>query len=249
MTLSALRGRARRRWAAWAFYGGLVLGMVLLGGIAWANFEARMFYPSDMFTPGSKRERLRSLHCPLVVAQDEEAQLRLRVTNPLDRPVRRFVRITVALRHLLLVDQQKIWLDLGPHETQEVTWQIPASQGVYGGWFLMTSVYLGATGELLPSINDCGIWVWPIRGLPGAWALSLAFGLAFGLMAAGLYPGGLSHASGTARVLFGLYLIAWVAQVVFRAWVLSGTLLAMLTIILIMWALQQVESPNGPPPE
>jgi len=249
MSRSYVLGRAPARWASWVFYLGLVLGIGLLGGIVWANFEARMFYPSDMFTPGSKRERLRSLYCPPVVAQDETARLRLKVRNPLDRPVRRFVRITVALRHLLLVDQQKIWLDLGPHETQEVTWEIPASQGVYGGWFLMTSVYLGATGELLPSINDCGIWVWPIRGISGAWALSLASGLVFGLMAAGLYAGGLGAVSGTARILFGLYLVAWIAQIALRAWVLSGALLAILSIILLMWALQQIESPDGPPPE
>ncbi len=242
-----MRGRPARRWAPVAFYAGLLLGMLLLGGIAWANFEARMFYPSDMFTPGSKRERLRSLRCPLVVSQDETARLHLTVTNPLDRPVRRFVRITVALGHVLLVDQHKIWLDMGPRETKEVTWEIPASQGVFGGWFLMTSVYLGATGRLLPSLNDCGIWVWPVRGVPGAWALSLAFGLAFGLMAAGLYAGRLHDASGTARVVFGLYLSAWVAQVVFRGWVVSAALLALLAIILLMALLQRLEYSNGAP--
>ena len=239
------RPPAPRAWATVAFAVGLVLGLFLLAGIAWANFEARLFYPSDFFTPGSKRERLRGLQCPLVVAQDETAQLRLRLRNPLDRPLRRFVRITVALRHVLLVDQDKVWLDFAPHETKTVTWDIPASEGVYGGWFLMTSVYAGATGDLAPGLNDCGIWVWPVRHIPGAWALSAAFGLAFGLMAAGLFPGGLSAVSGATRGLFAAYLVAWLAQVALRAWVFSAAVLALLALGLLMGLLQHLGGDDG----
>jgi len=244
MSPSTASPRRIAPWAPWVFYLGLILGLILLGGLAWANFEARMFYPWDKFTPGKTRERLRSLQCPLVVGQDEVAQVRLTITNPLDRPLRQFVRVTVALGHMLLVDQQQTWLELAPHEKHEMTWEIPASEGVYGGRILMTSVYsfyMAPGGEIVSGINDCGIWVWPIRGIPGAWALSLVSGLVFGLMAVGLYVGGLIHASGPVRVLFGLYLLAWILQIGFRGWLPTGLLIVLMVIILLMWGLQRLE--------
>ncbi len=238
------QGVRPRSWAWPVFVLALVLGLLLLGGVVWANLEARLFYPTDLFTPGSARERLRGLRCPLVVAQDERAHLFLRVTNPLDMPVRRFIRITVALRHVLLVDQDKIWLDFAPHETRTISWEIPATEGVYGGRFLLTSVYMGATGRLVPALNDCGVWVWPLQGVSGAWAWALASGLVFGLLATGLYMGGLARSSALARGLFGLYLLAWLAEGALRAWVVTGGLLALIAATLVARGFQWLEGPT-----
>jgi len=246
MSQTTASPRRAASWAPWAFYLGLLLGMTLLAGIAWAHFEARMFYPWDTLTPGKTHERLRSLRCPLVVGQDEVAQIRLTIANPLDRPLRRFVRVTVALGHVLLVDQQQTWLNMAPHEKRALSWEIPASEGVYGGRILMTSVYSFYTspgGEIVAGGNDCGIWVWPIRGISGAWALALVSGLVFGLMAAGLYPGRLARVSGVTRGLFGLYLAGWVAEMGFEGWLVGGLVSALLGMILLMWALQQLEGP------
>ncbi len=229
-------------WAYGAFFAGLLLGLLLLAGVVWVNFEARMFYPWDVM---GKRRTLTGLWCPPVAARDEVIQLRIRVTNPTQRPVRRFLRVTATLGHVLLVDQGKEWLDLAPGETRTVQWAIPASQAAYGGRFLLVSAYLGAAGSLPAAQNDCGIWVWPVRGVSATALLALAFGLAFGLMAAGLFVGNLGPAWPTARLLFGLYLVAWLVQIAARAWVGSALVLALLALSLLLLFFQSLQGPDA----
>ncbi|NPA27130.1 MAG: hypothetical protein GXO36_05995 [Chloroflexi bacterium] len=236
-----MNASARARWPLLA---GAILGFTFLLGMAWVNFEARMFYPADMFTPGRKRSRLRSLRCPLVVARDETAVIRFTLSNPLPRPIRRIARITVAHKHVLLVDQERIIIDLGPHEKQTIQRAIPPSQGVYGGWMLLVSVYVARTPPLDPSLNDCGTLVLPIQGVPG-WVIVLLWnGLALGLMLWGwrrIDP----DTRGFATLLVGMYLVGLIALVLFRGWVVAASVAALALFAMLLQGLQRLEGGNS----
>ncbi len=237
-------GALSKRRARGLFIIGALLGLGFLMLIAWVHFEARMFYPADFFTPGRKRSRLRSLRCPLVIARDETATVHFAVTNPLDRPIRRIVRFSVAHRHVLLVDQERIILDLGPRETRRVARHITPDRGVYGGWMLLVSVYVARTPPLDPELNDCGTLVAPVRGIPG-WVLVLLWnGLAIGLMAVGWWQAGPTD-RGFRTAIALQYGAGLLAVLVFHGWVVAALLSGLALFGLILQGLQRLEGDSA----
>ncbi|NPA07217.1 MAG: hypothetical protein GXO54_07460 [Chloroflexi bacterium] len=233
-------GALTERQARGLFIFGALLGLGFLMIIAWVNFEARMFYPADLFTPGRKRIRLRSLRCPLVVARDETAKVQFTVTNPLNRPIRRIVRFSVAHRHVLLVDQERIILDLGPRETRRVVRDIAPDKGVYGGWMLLVSVYVARTPPLDPALNDCGTLVMPVRGIPGWVLVALWNGLAIGLMAVGWWKAG-PQDRGFRTAVALQYSAGLLALLLFHGWVVAAIVSGLALFGLLLQGLQRLE--------
>ncbi len=214
---------------------GLGIGVALMGGIVWANLEARLFDPETV------GERLTSLRCPLLVTPQEMARVQLTVTNPVERPIRRRVRFRVAQGSVLLVEEEQALLALEPKERRVLTWEVDPAQGVYGGRFLMVSAALSGYPPLPARHGACGTLVVPAPGLRGGHILVLANLLALAGMLLGLGLRGedwrpqqrLSAFDSGLRILTGLYVLGMGALLLGHWWAVAGLALFLMALILL----------------
>jgi hypothetical protein len=234
-----------RRLGYLLFAIGFVVGLWLMGGIVWANLEASLFGSGDI------GENLTSLRCSLLVTSTENAQARVTLSNPLDRPIKRFVRWRVAQRHLLLVDEQRDTVSLEPGAKENVVHEIAASEGVYGGRFLMVNAFVGSTYPLPALDGSCGVWVLSFPWMNGTLLLLLANLLAVIGMGAGMWlvrshPAGPESASGGAFALTLLiYIIGMAAILLFRWWVIGGLATLLMTVLMVLWLLYRLDKDWG----
>ncbi len=214
---------------------GLGIGAALMGGIVWANLEARLFDPETV------GERLTTLRCPLLVTPQEVATARVTVENPLDRPIRRRLRFRVAQGSVLLVEEEQILVPLEPGERRTFTWDVDPAQGVYGGRFLMVSAAVSGYPPLPARHGSCGTLVVPLSALQGIHILLLGNLLALGGMLLGLYLRGegwrrqqrLNAFDSGLRILVGLYVLGMGTLLLGHWWALAGIALFLMGLILL----------------
>lgn len=222
------------------FTTGLLAGAWLLGGIVWANIEA------SVFDAGKFGEHLTTLRCPLVITSKEQPQVRLVLKNPLDRTIKRLVRVHIARRSLLLMDEYKQWVDLKPGQHQSLAWALDPDNGVYHGRILMVGVYVGRSYPLPALQGNCGVWV--LRRLPwlqGGHILFLVNLLAFGGMLGGIWlirrvndSGTLDAIVGVMSVLLVLYTVGMGGLLLRRLWFLAAVVLLLMTLVAVLFLFQ-----------
>ncbi len=234
-----------RRLGYLLFAIGFVSGLWLMGGIAWANLEASLFGSGDI------GENLTSLRCSLLVTSNENARAQVTLSNPLDRPIERFVRWRVAQRHVLMVDESRDKVSLAPGAREKIVHEIAASEGVYGGRFLMINAFVGSTYPLPALDGSCGVWVISIPWLKGTILLILANMLAILGMGAGMWlvrshPSGPEGATGGAFAMTLLiYAIGMGAILLFRWWVIGGLAALLMVALIVLWLLYRLDRDWG----
>ena len=227
------------------FFVGFLAGLWLLAGIAWANMEA------GMFGAGNVGENLSSLRCSLLVTPAEMARAQVTLSNPLDRPIERFVRWRIAQRHVLLVERLRDSVSLLPGESKTLERDVSPSAGVYGGRFLMVSVFVGSTYPLPAQEGFCGVWVVNLPWLSGREILILANLLAFLGMGLGVflvrrYAPGPEESSGAALALMLLIYAAGIgATVIFRWWAFGAAAALLMALLMVLWLLYRIDRDWG----
>ncbi|RME57073.1 MAG: hypothetical protein D6790_13875 [Caldilineae bacterium] len=224
---------------------GFIIGLLLLGGMAWANLEASFFDPWASLTADAKLE---SMTCPLLVTPGEKVTVQATLANPLDRPIRRLVRVHIPQRFITLLDEEETWLDFQPGEEKRLQWPVSTESGVYGGRFLMVSVYASGYTPIPAQEARCGIWVVPLPFLNGTAILVLGNLLAVAGMVGGLWlrrglwrPGRRANRLDSGlQVLFLLYVVGMAALLIGRWWFISAAAAAFMIVIaatlLLRWA-------------
>jgi hypothetical protein len=231
----------RRRLGFFLFAVGFISGVLLLGGIAWANLEASMFGSGDV------GENLSSLRCSLLVTPDETAWAQVTLHNPLDRPITRFVRWRIAQRHILLADEERDVVELAPGEKKRVRRSLSPASGVYGGRVLMVSAYVGGVHPLPPLEGSCGVWALHIPWLTGDAILILANLIALAGMGLGLWlvrrnPSGPEGVSGGAfAMLLFLFVTGMGLVLLFRWWALGGAAALLMILLMGLWLLYRLD--------
>jgi hypothetical protein len=231
----------RRRLGYLLFAIGFLAGLWLLAGIAWANLEASLFGSGDV------GENLTSLRCSLLVTPDEMARAQVTLENPLDRPIERFVRWRIAQKHVLLSDEYRDTVSLQPGDKQTIERDVSPSSGVYGGRFLMVSVYVGSTYPLPALEGSCGVWVISIPWLSGMQLLILGnlialLGMGLGLLLVRRNPSGPEGISGGAVAsLLLIYIIGMGATIAFRWWAIGGGAALLMVLLMVLWLLYRLD--------
>jgi hypothetical protein len=232
--------RTLRRWGTLLFLIGYLVGVWLMGGIAWAGLEA------SLFDTGTVGENLPGLRCSLLITPDESATVRVTLTNPLDRPITRLVRWRVAQRHLLLVEQEREGVPFQPGERKTLERQLSPELGVFGGRFIMTSVFVGSAYPLPALEGSCGTWVVHIPYLDGIHILILGsliavlgMGTGFAIRYRTRDPE--KGSEGALGAILAFFVVGMAGVWLFGWWVVAGlgTLLMLLTLGL--WVFQRID--------
>lgn len=174
-----IRRRLTPPLAILVFSLGLLLGMALFGGLIWSDFETLFFDPAWRYdTP------LRSLRCPVMITTGETGLVSVRVSNPLDRPTERYLRVNMTAGSILRVKEFTEVVVLDPGESARVRWAVTPDDAVYGR-FIMVNAVLRARYGLPTRQSSCGIIVVDVPYLTGHQVFGLALGVSLLTMAAG----------------------------------------------------------------
>ncbi len=225
---------------------GFLLAIYLLGHTVWAYFEAQLF---DPWTSLAAEAKLTTLECPLVIARAEGATVRLTLENPLERPIRRLVRLQVPEGYITLLSQEEQWVDLAPGARRTLEWHFGPERGVYGGRFLFVSAYASGRTPIPAQEGRCGIWIMPLAGVPGNLAWGAGILGAWMAMVSGLALRGhrwrdrerLNTFDTGLRVVLGAYTVGLLAMVGGRWWFVAGLALLLAGVLfgtLLLRALQ-----------
>ncbi len=231
-----MANRGQRVWGLFLFLIGFVIGILLLGGIAWANLEASFF---DPWTSLTADEKLNTLECPLIVTPGEAVTVQVTLDNPLDNPIRRLVRVHIPHGFITLLDEEESWLDFQPAERKTLSWPVPTESGVYGGRFLMVSVYASGHTPIPSQESRCGIWVVPFPLGRGVYLLAAGSILALLAMVAGLrmrvrtwrLRQRLNALDSGLQALLLLYVLGMAAILIGRWWFVSAGAVLLMGII------------------
>ena len=177
-------------FAILVFSAGLLLGMVLFGGLIWSDFESILFDPAwREDTP------LRSLRCPVIVTPGETGVVSARVSNSLDRPTERYIRVLISDGSIALTREYTEVVKLGPGESRRVAWTVTADDAVYDR-IIMVNAVLRRRYPLPARQSSCGILVVDVPYLTGQQFFGLALAASVLAMAGGYglwVKGPLSH--------------------------------------------------------
>ncbi len=146
---------------------GLFLGMALFGVLVWAEFEVILFDPA-----WRGEARLRSLRCPAIITTSETGTVSARVSNPLNRPVERYLRVHMSAGSLLVTREFTEIVALDPGQARWVGWSVSPDDAVYDR-LIMVNVVLRRRYPLPARQATCGILVVDVPYLTGRQLLGL----------------------------------------------------------------------------
>jgi hypothetical protein len=211
---------------------GILLGMALAGGAAWADIEAR-FYGF----PELSNETLKGVQCPVLMTRHETGTIRAVFTNPTNKPMNLLVRADLSSRGPAIV--QRARLTLGPEERQEYGWEVTADN-IDLGLFIFARVAHNPAYPLRFREAMCGILVLNLPGLTGNQVFNLAFAVSLLgiLLGLALWEGAHRPLQGRARqtvlamAALALLVLGGLLASLVGAWA-AGGLLVLLAILLI----------------
>lgn len=170
----------RRRLGVILFSIGVLLGMVLLGGAVYADFESTLFDVS-IVADGS----IRPIQCPIVLNDFETGVVTASISNNTSQTSERLVRAHISKGHLILIREIEERVVLAPGETRTLRWTVSARDAAYGHLILVKVIALD--DGIQPSHKgSCGVIVLDLPyWISGQLATSSAFALSLGLLLSG----------------------------------------------------------------
>jgi hypothetical protein len=130
---------------------GVVLGMMLFGGAAWADFEAA-FYGFDKMGGG----RLATVKCPILMTTSEVGKIGAKFTNPNDTQIDFMVRADISNRGVFR--SERSMLSLKGNEARDVSWNV-TSDDITLKNFIFAQISNYPTKKISFRQGTCGIIV------------------------------------------------------------------------------------------
>jgi hypothetical protein len=158
---------------------GNLLGVMIVAGMVWADFEGSLF----IFGLDGKR-RTRRLDCPVLMTQDDVREIKLTLKNPGEKNLSHYVVASISEGFLSLTRQEKENVSVGPGQRKTLTWEIYPEDAAYQR-IVLFHVYLRRTYPYPSLDGTCGVLVLDIPGLKGSQVMGLALGLTFLLILGG----------------------------------------------------------------
>lgn len=158
---------------------GILLGALLVGGLAWSDFEA-IFYGLPKLTSNP----LPGFSCPALMTRNETASLRATLRNETDRPIAPVVRVEISTAGLPQSERSKVALE--PGESIRLAWPV-SPQNIDLNWFIFAKVYRYPAYQTQLAEATCGILVLDVPFLKGGVLLGLWLGASLICTLAGLW--------------------------------------------------------------
>jgi hypothetical protein len=130
---------------------GVVLGMMLFGGAAWADFEAA-FYGFDKMGGG----RLTTIECPILMTTSEVGKIAATFKNPNDTQIDFMVRADISNRGVFR--SERSMLSLKGNESTNVSWDV-TSDDITLRNFIFAQISNYPTKKISFRQETCGIMV------------------------------------------------------------------------------------------
>ena len=203
------------------FAGGVVLGLTLSGAMAWAEIEA------ILYNQRSAESSLKTLQCPLMLADGEPGTITAAFTNSTDVLIT--ASVSAVFSHVGGEITRDELLTLQPSETQERVWNVGAGELIFKR-LILVNILARYQHKLPTQGSTCGIVVFNAPGRSGMQTLGIAFALGTIsiLLGAGLWflgnrpLAGLIRNISSAGATLGVFVITAMLTSVPRWWGLTG---------------------------
>ena len=146
---------------------GLLFGLILWGGSAWADLEGYLFDPG---LPAE--QRLSNIRCPLVITSDEIGLVSMVFNNPVDRPLKQSVRARVSYGFVTQMKEINTTLEMEPFETRELAWEVSPTEAAWNR-LVLVRLYMFRSAPLPSRTATCGILVLDLPGMTGSQVVTL----------------------------------------------------------------------------
>jgi hypothetical protein len=140
---------------------GLVLGLLFLGLVVWADLEASIF---DSSMPAETR--LGSLSCPIVLSKNETGVVSASFDNFHVRPVKRRIYAHISDGFVTFMRADDVSLTLDPGEKRKLEWPISAQDAAWNR-LILVRIYSIRNTPLPSATGSCGIIVSDLPYLTG----------------------------------------------------------------------------------
>lgn len=154
-----MKKTALRIFTVLLFSIGVLTGLALLFAATWADVES-VFYGFDRF--GNKATS--SMHCPVIMAEDESGEIIVRFKNKTDRPIRPSLRLQVSSSSLFREEAARMMLN--PGESETVKWDVTKSDLAIDR-FIFVKLFSFASYPQRDIEQTCGILVLDLHGFTG----------------------------------------------------------------------------------
>jgi len=159
------RSQKHGKFGVVLFIIGSALGMILLGGSIYADFESTLF---DVTTV--KDSSFRPIRCPILLSSTELGKVSAVIRNPDDQPRELVVRTHITHGHLILLREEQEKIALDPGDSQRLSWEVSAEDAAYGHLILAKVIVFDDPSN--PSHKgSCGIIVLELPGDLRGWQL------------------------------------------------------------------------------
>ncbi len=203
------------------FAGGVVLGITLSGAMVWAEIEA------ILYDQRSAESSLKTLRCPLMLAEGEPGTITAAFTNSTDVLIT--ATVSAVFSHVGVEITRDEFIPLKPGETQERLWNVGTGELIFRR-LILVNILASYQYKLPTQRSTCGILVFNAPGLSGIQTFRIAFGLSTIsiLLGAGLWflgnrpLAGLIRSVSSAGAMLGVFVIAAMLTTVPRWWGLTG---------------------------
>lgn len=203
------------------FAGGVVLGLTLSGAMVWAEIEA------ILYDQRSAESSLKTLRCPLMLAEGEPGTITAAFTNSTDVLIT--ASVSAVFSHVGGEITRDEFIPLKPGETQERQWNVGTGELIFKR-LILVNILASYQHKLPTQGTTCGIVVFNAPGLSGIQIFRIAFGLSTlsVLLGAGLWLlghrplAGLIRNISSAGATLGGVVIAALLTTLPRWWGLTG---------------------------
>lgn len=165
------------------FSTGLLLGLILLGGSTWADYEATLF---DSTLPASWADtELTTLGCPIVISSQETGVVTASFSNTTPKPVNLRIRIHISDGLVTLIREENTILALTPGEIKVGEWTVYPENAAWGN-FILVRAFQFSTSQIPSRSSSCGILVIDLFNLSGTQIIFLLITISILTMSGGL---------------------------------------------------------------
>lgn len=163
------------------FYLGVIIGLLLYAGAAWADYESILF---DVQVSADKPAW--SLKCPIMISPQETGQIRYSIKNNGEKKVERRMQVHISHGYVSYIDEEWVSVELQPGESKSLSWDFNAENAAWERMVLMR-LYILSRYPLPSQTSTCGVLVMDILGLSGGLITGLACIFSVLWMGLGIY--------------------------------------------------------------
>jgi hypothetical protein len=150
-----------KKWGLVLFIIGVLSGLILISLTTWAGQESAFFEPTSAYDKG-----LPGLHCPLMIANDQESSISVTLKNPSSYQVSPLTRAHITSGFVLLIDEYSDTPPIPPGGETTRSWKITPADAAYKS-LVMARVFVERSFPLPSRTGACGVLVLPFGGIPG----------------------------------------------------------------------------------